>query len=112
MKYKFRPPTKKATPTNENFTVWTTNFPNLLKLTEREKQLNSNAKVAYKRPQTLSTLLTNFKIIAHKVNVGRGISHPCCNCMLCDQRRRNDKTNRLHKIKNRKNSKVKTAFKL
>ena len=36
---------------NPNFTVWTTNFPNLFKLTDRGKQLNPNAMVAYKRPQ-------------------------------------------------------------
>ena len=41
--------------------------------------------VAYKRPQTLSTLLTNYKILAHKIIVGRGISHPCGKCMLCYQ---------------------------
>ena len=41
--------------------------------------------VAYKKPQTLSILLTNYRILAHKVNVGRGISHPCGNSMLCDQ---------------------------
>ena len=84
-KDRFKPPTKKITRTNENLTVWTTNFPNLLKLTDKEKQTNPNAMVAYKRPQTLSTLLTNYKIIAHKVNVERGISQPCGNCMLCDR---------------------------
>ena len=46
--------------------------------------MNSDAMVAYKRPQTFSTLLTNYKIIAHKVNVERGISQLCGNCMLCD----------------------------
>ena len=51
----------------------------------QEKQLNQNAMVAYKTPQTILTLLTTYKIIAHKVNVGRGISHPCGNCMLYDQ---------------------------
>ena len=84
-KDRFRPPTKKITRPKENLTVWTTNFPNLLKLTDGEKQLNPNAMIAYKRPQTLSTLLTNYKIIAHKVNVGRGISHPWGNYLLYDQ---------------------------
>ena len=41
--------------------------------------------VAYKRPQTLSTLLTNYNVLAHKVNVEKGISHPHGNCMLCDR---------------------------
>ena len=57
----------------------------MLKLTDMEKQLNPNAMIAYKRPQTFSTLFTNYKIIAYKVNIGRGISHLCGNCMLCDQ---------------------------
>ena len=52
-----RPPTKKTKPTKENVTIWTINFLNLLKLTETEKQLNPNAMIAYKRSQTLSTLL-------------------------------------------------------
>ena len=84
-KDRFRSPTKKTTRTKENITLWTTNFPNLLKLTYREKRLNRNTMIVYKRPHTLSTLFTNYKIIAHKNNVGRGISHPCGNCMLCDQ---------------------------
>ena len=57
--------------------------------------------IVYKRPQTLSTLLTNYKIIAHKVNVERGMSRPCGNFMLCDKGREDGmiKKNRLHKIK-------------
>ena len=46
LKDRFRPPTKKITRTNENLTVWTTNFPNLLKLTDKEKQINPNTMVA------------------------------------------------------------------
>ena len=76
----------------------------LLKLTDREKHLNPNSMVAYKKPQTFSILLTNYKILAHKVNVGRGISHPCGNFMLWDQGGEDGMIkNRLHKIKNLKN---------
>ena len=54
--------------------------------------------VAYKRSYTFSTLIT------HKVNVGRGISHPCGNFMLWDQGGEDGMIkNRLHKIKNLKN---------
>ena len=72
---------KKTREVNEDISVWTTNFPNLLKLTKKERQLNPNV-MKYKRPQTLATLLTNYKIIAHKVNVEKGVSHPCGKCML------------------------------
>ena len=59
-------------------------FSELVKTNRQGKQLNPNAMIAYKRPQSLSILLTNYKVIAHKVNVGRGISYLCGNCMLCD----------------------------
>ena len=48
-------------------------------------KLYPNAVVAYKTSQTLSTLLTNYKILAHKVNVEKGILHQCGGCMLCDR---------------------------
>jgi len=51
---------------NENISAWTTNFPKLLKFTTREKELNPNVLVAYKSPQTIAALLTNYKIQAHK----------------------------------------------
>ena len=56
-----------------------------MKLTEREKQLNPNVMVAHKRPQTIATLLTNYKILAYKVNVGEGSSYPCGKCLLCNR---------------------------
>ena len=53
---------KKAREVNENVSVWTTIFPKLLKLRKKERQLNPSVLVAYKHPQTIATLLTNYKI--------------------------------------------------
>ena len=66
---------KKAREVNENVKVWTTNFPKLLKLTKKERQLNPNVLVAYERPQTIAALLTNYKIQAHEDSVVIGGSH-------------------------------------
>ena len=41
--------------------------------------------VTYKLPQTLSTQITNYKTIAHKINIEEGFSHPCGKCLLCDR---------------------------
>ena len=57
-KDRFRPPTKRTKESNKSISIWTTIFPNLLKLTEREKTLNENVMITYKRPQTIATLLT------------------------------------------------------
>ena len=47
---------QKAREVNKNISVWTTNFPNFLKLTKKERELNPNVLGAYKRPQTIATL--------------------------------------------------------
>ena len=57
----------------------------LVKTNTKGKQLNTNAMVAFKRPQTLSALRTNYKILAHRIFVEKGISHPCGGSMLCDR---------------------------
>ena len=84
-KDRFGPPMKKAREVNENVSIWTTNFPKLLKLTNKERELNPNVLVAYKRPQTIATLLTNYKIQAHEDSVAIGESHPCGKCLLCNR---------------------------
>ena len=86
-KERFGPPknNRKQNILKENISIWTTNFPNLLKLTKKEKQLNPNTMITYKRPNTLATLLTNYKIIAHQPNADKSISYPCGKCMLCDR---------------------------
>ena len=76
---------EKAREVNENVSIWTTNFPKLLKLTNKERELNPNVLVAYKRPQTIATLLTNYKIQAHEDSVAIGESHPCRKCLLCNR---------------------------
>ena len=76
---------KKAREVNKNENIWMTNFPKLLKLTNKERELNPNVLVAYKRPQTIATLLTNYKIQVHEDSVAIGKSHPCGKCLLCNQ---------------------------
>ena len=41
--------------------------------------------VTSKHPQTLLTLITNYKTLAHKVNVEEEFSHPCGKCLLCNR---------------------------
>ena len=67
----------------KSISAWTPKFSNLLKLSRKEKQLNPNVTVSCKRPQTLSTLLTNYKILAHKSDVGKGVSCSYGKYMLC-----------------------------
>ena len=104
-KDRFRPPSKRTKESNKNISTWTTIFPNLLKLTEREKQLNQNVMITYKRPQTIATLLTNYKKLAHEVNNEEGISSPCGKCLLCKDTM--VKKTSLVKLKNRKTIKLK-----
>ena len=73
-KHRLRRPTKKTTRTNKNFTVLTTSFPNLLKLTDWENELNPNAMVAYQRPQTLPTFIINYKMFNHIKLMLKGLS--------------------------------------
>ena len=101
----FGPPTKRTKENNKNISIWTTIFPNLLKLTEREKQLNENVMITYKRPQTIATLLTNYKKLAHEVNNEEGISFPCGKCLLCKYTM--VKKTSLVKMKNSKRIKLK-----
>ena len=56
----FGPPknNRKQNIIKENISIWIY-FPNLLKLTEKEKQLNPNTMITYKRSNTLATLLIN-----------------------------------------------------
>ena len=68
----------------ERKTVWASSFPDLLKLSAKEKTLNPKASITYKRPQTISQHLTKYKTIAHRSNsVEEGASKPCGRCSLC-----------------------------
>ena len=60
-------------------------LPTILKTLDKEKQLSPNIMVSFKRPQTLSTLITNCKALAHKVNLEEGFSHPCGKYLLFDR---------------------------
>ena len=48
-----------------NYSVWSTSFPNLLRLTKKEKILNNEAIITYKRATTVGQLLTNYRSLAH-----------------------------------------------
>ena len=61
--------------------------------------------VTYKRPQTIATLLTNYKKLAHEVNNEEGISSPCGKCLLCKDTM--VKKTSLIKLKNKKTIKLK-----
>ena len=66
--------------------VWTTSFPDLLKLTKKEMELAPTAMVTYKKTPSLMSMLTNYRTIAHGQNeVEEGSSAPCGRCALCGQ---------------------------
>jgi len=46
--------------------VWTTSFLSLLKLTQAEKNVKPDIMIAYKRPVTVCTHVTNYKTLAHR----------------------------------------------
>ena len=58
--------------------------------------------VTYKRSQTLATLVINYKILAHRVDVEKGVSHTCGKCILCTTEAEKEEwlKNRYYKIKN------------
>ena len=56
--------------------------------------------ITYKRPQTIATLITYYKKLAHEVNNEEGISSSCGKCLLCKDTMVN-KTS-LVKLKNKK----------
>ena len=79
------PPSPESSITkSESRLVWTTQFPKLLKLNSKEKNLNQKAMVSYKRPLTLAGHLTNYRKVAHSSTMThiKG-SRPCNHCALC-----------------------------
>ena len=81
-KDRFAPPKKKTEPIKSRI-VWASCFPKLVKLSRREKQLNDDAAVVYKRPKTLSNQLVRYKRIAHETTASSPGSFPCNRCKLC-----------------------------
>ena len=96
-KERFTPPTS----INRNLQtkkVWPTFFPKLLRLTEKERSLASNAAIVYKRPKSLGQGLTNYKSLAYMQNDTQdGTSEACNHCSLCGHHGKHksmiDKTN-------------------
>ena len=62
---------------------WTTQFKNIVKLTEKEKDLAPNAAVTFCRPTTLGSQLKNHKLIAKGQSQVNSGSQPCGKCGLC-----------------------------
>ena len=54
-----------------------------MKLTRKERTLNPQALVTYKRPTILAGYLTNYRTLAHNITQGCGKSQPCNRCKLC-----------------------------
>ena len=81
-------PTNRARPMNKSGKkiAWPTSFPNITKLTEKEKRLQPNAFVSYRRPAALEKMLTNYKKLAEKSTSESeyGISGLCRKRALCD----------------------------
>ena len=61
---RFRPKPLNENKTTEPMLIWASAFSNLLQLTAKEKSL-VQATVVYKRPPTFTTMLTNYKKVAH-----------------------------------------------
>ena len=66
--------------------------------------------VTYKRPQSISTLLTNYQKLAHNKNNEEEFSSPCGKCLLWKDTI--VKKTSLVKLKNRKTKKFKKKLKL
>ena len=80
-------PINRKEPTNGNKNdkriAWPTAFPDVIKLTNKEKKLQPNAFVSYRRPATLGKILTNYLKLAWQLIEEVGISGPCGKCVLC-----------------------------
>ncbi|MEC8567829.1 MAG: reverse transcriptase domain-containing protein, partial [Pseudomonadota bacterium] len=77
---RFAPPNnKKSKPVGQRV-VWASCFPDLLRLSRRERELNKDAVVVYKRPQTLANQLLHYRNIEPSLV---GSSSPCNRCKLC-----------------------------
>ena len=63
--------------------VWASPYSTILSLTPKEKELNPNAMITYKKPSTLQTILTNYKQISLNLSSNIGQSGPCSKCALC-----------------------------
>ena len=63
--------------------------------------------VAYKRPQTIATLLTNYKIMTHKTNVEERSSYPSYNCLLCNRSGQDGMVEKTNFIKSEKDINLK-----
>ena len=59
--------------------IWFTQFPKLLRSSQKEKRLQSSVMHAYKRPQTLGNFVTCCKKLSSGLHKGKGggVSDPC-----------------------------------
>ena len=73
--------------------IWVSCFPNLIQLSQKEKEMNPNTMIVYKRPPPLSQYLTRYKHIAHGSETTEpGSSKPCGRCKLCGNHGKDTKT--------------------
>ena len=98
-KERFSPPMSSNKKSNNTRLVWATHFPDFLKLSKKEKNLNHKALVAYKRPTTLSGFLTNYKTLAHNSSDICSGSVSCKRCKLCGANGNRKMTNETTVIK-------------
>ena len=79
-----KPQNTKSNLTADSILPWTTEFPNLLKLSKKEKELVNNACVTYSRPPTLSYHLLNYRNIALSSERKKpNRTKKCGKCGLC-----------------------------
>ena len=83
-KDRFAPPAPKENQISEK-KIWATFFPKLLSITKKEKQLNPQTTIVYRRPKTIGQSLTNYRRLAHNPenHQDQGSSEPCKHCSLC-----------------------------
>ena len=66
---------------------WATKFKSLIKLNPTEKKILSNTQITFTRPQTIGSLLTNYRKLSQKTNdkidSRTGSSKKCGRCGLC-----------------------------
>ena len=82
-KDRFQPP--RSTCKQKKRITWSTSFPQLLQLSTKEAELQPNAALTYKKPDTPGSLLKNYKHIALKSDINEsaiGSSLPCGKCSM------------------------------
>ena len=69
----------------DNMITWATQFKNIIKLNEKERELAPNTIITFCKPQTLANHLLNYKEVCqgHTIENKIGSSKSCNHCGLC-----------------------------